>query len=251
MKIKNEKLLKLVILLLTISIPVDGRDITKDVVFVSPNIGTAFSVSTTDNGSGMNFSGTIDQAVVIPFGQTNDANNYPWAIISNGDSAQSFEMTYTSTDIDAPSWLKVNNVNDMISASTLNKGETKSIPGGTNVAPNSYIKLYLWTTYSGITIGDKLGMFIVNGSSVTPITPAAILAKIQPLLTNENRVNPNTSLVTTQGKRGPIYIYKLPGTDPLVLVAQSSGAIDCDGQTTTQCNPNTDPGYQPQTSFEQ
>lgn len=86
---------------------------------------------------------------------------------------------------------------------------------------------------------------------VTNPTPTEILAKIQPLLIPANRINPNTPLYDSQDKTGQIYIYKLPGTNPVVLVFQSSGAIDCDGQKTTLCNINTDPWYQSETSFTQ
>lgn len=83
------------------------------------------------------------------------------------------------------------------------------------------------------------------------INTTELLAKIQHLLTPENRINSKTPLVMTQGNREPIYIYKLPGTDPMVLVVQTSGAIDCDGKTTPQCNTNTDPKYYNDTSFSQ
>lgn len=83
------------------------------------------------------------------------------------------------------------------------------------------------------------------------IDTTELLVKIQHLLTPENRINYNTPLVMTQGNQGPIYIYKLPGTDPIVLVAQTSGAVDCDGKITSQCNMNTDPKYYNDTSFSQ
>ncbi len=86
-------------------------------------------------------------------------------------------------------------------------------------------------------------------TSTSVPTTAELLAKIQPLLVPANRINANT-LVTSYGT-GTEYIYKLPGTNPAVLVAQSSGAVDCDGQTTTQCNTGTDPQYQSDTSFHQ
>jgi len=89
----------------------------------------------------------------------------------------------------------------------------------------------------------------VSNPTGTVPTTAGLLAKIQPLLVPANRINANT-LVTSYGT-GTEYIYKLPGTNPVVLVAQSSGAVDCDGQTTTQCNTATDPQYQSDTSFHQ
>jgi hypothetical protein len=85
---------------------------------------------------------------------------------------------------------------------------------------------------------------------MTTPTPAELLAKIQPLLVPANRINPNTPLKTSYGT-GTIYVYKLPGTNPPVLVVQTSGAVDCDGQTTTKCNIHTDPAYQNDTSFHQ
>lgn len=90
---------------------------------------------------------------------------------------------------------------------------------------------------------------VPNPTSTVPTT-AELLAKIQPLLVPANRINPNTPLVTSYGT-GTEYIYKLPGTNPVVLVAQSSGAVDCDGQTTTQCSTATDQQYQSDTSFHQ
>ena len=80
------------------------------------------------------------------------------------------------------------------------------------------------------------------------VTTSQILAAIQPFLTESNKVNPNTPLLTSYGT-GPIYIYRLPGTNPQVLVYTSSGAIDCDGITTSQCSITTDPSYYPDTAF--
>jgi hypothetical protein len=80
------------------------------------------------------------------------------------------------------------------------------------------------------------------------VTTSEILAALQPYLIESNKVNPNTPLLTSYGA-GPVYIYRIPGTNPQVLVYISSGAVDCDGVTTNQCNINVDPAYQNDTSF--
>ncbi len=80
------------------------------------------------------------------------------------------------------------------------------------------------------------------------VTVSEVLAAIQPFLIENNKINPNTPLQTSYGT-GSVYVYKIPGTNPPVLVYQSSGAVDCDGVETSQCNINTDSAYQNDTSF--
>ena len=97
-------------------------------------------------------------------------------------------------------------------------------------------------------IDDNVDNINTNIDNIV-ISPSILLAKIKPLLVTSNRIN-DKSLETSYGT-GKVYIYKLPKTNPAVLVVQTSGAIDCDGQKTTQCNKNTDPWYQKDTSFHQ
>ncbi len=83
------------------------------------------------------------------------------------------------------------------------------------------------------------------------INTTKLINKIQPMLIPANRVNPNNPLCKSFGGPCDIYIYKLPNTNPSVLVFESSGAIDCDGQSTDKCNAQTDDEYRSQTAFEQ
>ena len=81
-------------------------------------------------------------------------------------------------------------------------------------------------------------------------TPSQIIAALQPYLIPANRVNASTPGCKAFGGPCDIYVYKIPGTNPAVLVFTASGSVDCDGKLTAICNENTDDGYQPQTSFE-
>jgi hypothetical protein len=141
----------------------------------------------------------------------------------------------------------------------LNTGGTQvSIPNLASVAPNPTSTPVPNPTNTPV---PPMSASLPNPKS-TPVPPmstslptgtvptvAELLAKIQPLLVPANRINANT-LVTSYGT-GAEYIYKLPGTNPAVLVAQSSGAVDCDGQKTAQCSTATDQFYQSDTSFHQ
>lgn len=82
------------------------------------------------------------------------------------------------------------------------------------------------------------------------VIPSEILNAIKPYLVPKNIVS--LEMVTSQDKTGPIYIYKIPNTSPIVFVCpNTSGAIDCDGQPTNECNINTDPQYRNKTTCKQ
>src|SRR5574340_2985 len=68
-----------------------------------------------------------------------------------------------------------------------------------------------------------------------------ILAALSPYLIPANRVN-TTALWDSQTNSYDVWIYQIPGTSPTVYVAQSSGAIDCDGKQTSNCSCSTCPG---------
>jgi len=99
--------------------------------------------------------------------------------------------------------------------------------------------------------GTVIPLSVAATSTSTNITTEEFFAKIQPYLIPENRVNPNTPLCKSFGGPCDIYVYRLPNSNPSVLVFQSSGAVDCDGQRTNECNEITDDQYQSQTSFKQ
>jgi hypothetical protein len=77
-------------------------------------------------------------------------------------------------------------------------------------------------------------------------TPAQVMSAIQPYMIPANAINPD-SMRTLYGE-GQVYIHKLP-TNPAAYAFTSSGAIACDGVSTTQCNATTDPAYTPDTAF--
>lgn len=100
---------------------------------------------------------------------------------------------------------------------------------------------------AGVTVAITGGKPVINK---TEFIPANILKILQPYIIPTNRVS--SAMVTSEDGSGPVYVYELPGTNPKIFVFSNvSGAIDCDGQTTTECNSQTDPWYQNETSCQQ
>ncbi len=93
-------------------------------------------------------------------------------------------------------------------------------------------------------------MMLPVSTMATAYTPAQVKSALQPYMTSQYAINPNTPMIQSQEMNGKVYIYKLP-TNPAVYVFTSSAAIDCDGQATLKCTGTTDPQYQGQTSFTQ
>ncbi|MFZ3166345.1 MAG: SpoIID/LytB domain-containing protein [Candidatus Methanoperedens sp.] len=120
------------------------------------------------------------------------------------------------------------------------------------IVKSIYVTAYILMT--AILIFAAINIVTATSSaaatSTSTITTEEFLAKIQPYLIPENRVNPNTPLCKSFGGACDIYVYKIPGTNPAALVVTASAAVDCDGIRTTTCNENTDDGYQYGTSFE-
>ncbi len=63
-------------------------------------------------------------------------------------------------------------------------------------------------------------------------TPSQVLTALQPYMTTSNRIN-TTALINSTTAAANVWMYSIPGTNAIVF--QSSGAIDCDGNQTTNC----------------
>lgn len=73
----------------------------------------------------------------------------------------------------------------------------------------------------------------VSITTVSAYSPAEVMSAINPYMTDQYKFT-TEPLVNTQTMSGAIYIYKLP-TNPTVFVFSASGAIDCDGGSTSIC----------------